>query len=62
MKTSLLVLLVLLALSGCASSSWENRISCSLDKKQAYFLSKYWKLAVGSEIAKADAEVACRDR
>lgn len=69
MKNAILlvaIVLVAMLLSGCASfqsatkGNFENRLSCSLDGKQAYFLSEWFKwLSLGARIAESDAAVAC---
>lgn len=58
MKLCLLLLTVLL--SGCSTvSSFDNRVSCSLDGKEAYVNSMYGPLGVTSKVDKRDAEVIC---
>ena len=50
-----------LLLSACSTTpKWlENRVACTVDKREAHFISKWGMFGVGSEIAKADAEVIC---
>lgn len=59
MKRSLFAVMLLATLAGCASQNWENRVACSADKQEAYTVSKYYRLGVASQIAKADALVIC---
>ena len=51
-----------LALGGCATdpTRFETRIVCTLDREEAHVLSKWWAFSIGSEIAQADAVVACQ--
>ncbi len=59
MSKIFLVFLCML-LSGCASLDFlENRVSCSVDGKQAYVNSMYGPVGVTSKVAKADAAVIC---
>jgi hypothetical protein len=57
MVRMLAVLLVLVGLSGCASSAkWlENRVAVTADGEQAHFLSVWGPISIGSRIADADA-------
>jgi len=64
MKRLLLTLWVL-ALTGCTSTgmfkgTFENRLACSMDGKEVYFLSKYGWLSIGAEIAAQDVPQECR--
>ena len=59
---ALIVLALAASLSACASQKWENRVACSADKQEAYTVSKYLRLGVASQIAKADALVICGEK
>lgn len=51
--------------SGCSTtalSQVENRVACTMDRKEAHFLSKWWRFSIGAQIAEADAVVMCRER
>ena len=37
----------------------ENRMACSLDRTELYFVSKWGRVGINAEVAKADAQVAC---
>lgn len=59
MKRLFLALTAVL-LAGCSTvSSFDNRVSCSLDKQEAYVNSMYGPLGVTSKIDKRDAQVIC---
>lgn len=44
-------------LAGCVTL--ENRLACSLDRSEAYFISKYGPLGLASTIGEADSAHAC---
>ena len=49
-------------LTGCASLpsvDLSNRLSCTLDKKQAFINSMYGPLGVTSKVAAADGKALC---
>ena len=54
-------LLPLIALGACSSLDGilENRVTCTVDYKQAHYVSLYGPLGVVSKIAKSDAAVIC---
>ncbi len=57
-STALLV--VLLALAGCGTSTtFENRAVCTLDRSSAFVVSRYGPLGISSELAKADVAALC---
>lgn len=56
--TKLLLVISAVTLTGCGTI-FENRVVCTVDGKDAYFISKYANVSVGAQIAKADAEVIC---
>lgn len=57
-----LVAFTMLCLSGCAAmdNTFENRVSCTLDKKQGQVCSFWGPWCVGSKVAQADADVMCK--
>ena len=57
-----LVALLAFLLTGCSTiaGQFENRLACSLDREQAYFISKWMRIGIGAEIAPADTAVLCR--
>lgn len=62
MKRSILLAGMVLALSGCASldGMLENRVSCTLDKKQALYSSMYGPIGVTSLVSDSDSAAICR--
>lgn len=53
-------LLILLALSGCASADFTNRPVCTLPGDSAYIIS-FWKFfGIATEIDKRDVAVICK--
>lgn len=58
----LLALIPVALLAGCASApKWlENRLSCTVDGKEAHVLSKWGPVSIGSKLADADARVVCQ--
>lgn len=60
MKTTIIFALLVL-LSGCGTDpKWmENRVACTVDKSEAFVISKWGPLAIGSPLAKADAATIC---
>lgn len=57
MMQRLVLILLAASLAGCVT--FENRLACSLDRSEAYFVSKYGPVGVVSSIADADAATAC---
>lgn len=58
-----LLLILVLPLAGCSSLELlENRVSCSMDRKQAYVNSMYGPVGVTSKVAPADSEVICKGK
>ena len=56
----LALLLLALPLAGCSTlEAFDNRISCSMDGRQAYVNSMYGPLGVSSKVAASDAKVIC---
>jgi hypothetical protein len=68
----LLTLLAVLALSGCATfaesdkdwlravgEAFENRVACSLDRTEAYVISKWGPVALAPQLSKRDVAGAC---
>lgn len=55
MKT--LVVLALVALTGCAQ--FENRVYCSVAKDEAAFVSWYMKFGVAARVSEKDAPALC---
>ena len=49
-------------LSGCASLDGllDNRVSCTLDGKQALYSSLYGPIGVTSKVSGADSEAICK--
>jgi hypothetical protein len=65
MKRFLTIALLLIAAAGLQACGaierkFENRLACSLDRSEAYVVSKYGPLGVSSEIQKDDAALACK--
>jgi hypothetical protein len=60
--TVALLLIAATALQACdtLSKKFENRLACSLDRSEAYVVSKYGPLGISSEIQKDDAALACK--
>lgn len=57
----LLALIPVVLLAGCASPKWlENRLSCTVDGKEAHVVSKWGPVSIGSKLADADARVVCQ--
>ena len=60
----LLGVLLSVLLAGCSvtlpKGVFENRLACSLDGKEVYFLSKYGWVSIGAEIASQDVPQECR--
>jgi hypothetical protein len=56
------VAIAVFLLAGCSSvgSMFENRLACSLDRQEAYFLSKWTRVAIGATIAPSDTAVVCQ--
>lgn len=56
------LLFALTQLTGCATRPvWlENRVACTLDRKELHALSKWGPFSIGSVISASDAEVACK--
>lgn len=57
--------MLVLGLCGCSSTSlfkgtFENRLACSLDGKEIYFLSKYGWASLGAEVSAKDMPAECR--
>lgn len=61
MKKYLIVAAIMAALSGCASlgDQLENRVSCTVDGKKAFFNSMFSILGITYRIDEADAKVIC---
>ena len=57
----LLIVAMLAALSGCATigEQLENRVSCTVDGKKAFFNSMFSILGITYRIDEADAKVIC---
>lgn len=57
----LLIVAMLAALSGCATigEQLENRVSCTVDGKKAFFNSMFSILGITYRIDDADAKVIC---
>lgn len=51
--------LILLAASLAGCVTFENRLACSLDRSEAYFVSKYGPVGIVSTIEESDAAHAC---
>lgn len=53
---------MVLALSGCASldGMLENRVSCTLDGKQALYSSMYGPVGITSMVSDGDSAAICR--
>lgn len=61
MKKYFILAAILAALSGCAtiSDQLENRVSCTVDGKKAFFNSMFSILGITYRIDDADAKVIC---
>lgn len=57
-------LVMAVLLSGCSTTlfkgTFENRLACSMDGKEVYFLSKYGWVSVGAEISPKDLPAECK--
>jgi hypothetical protein len=60
MNTRLLLPLLAMAMSGCATGIFENRVACTADGKAAVYVSYYGPLGVGSKVSAADAARLCK--
>lgn len=56
--TRALLLIVALSLAGCAQ--FRNRVACSVSQDEAYFVSKYSRIGISSDIDPEDAKVLCK--
>ncbi len=58
----LLFALALVSLTGCASldGMLDNRVSCTLDGKQALYSSMYGPIGVTSKVSDSDSGVICK--
>lgn len=59
MSKRLLLPLLALWLTGCASSTFENRVACTADGKAAVFVSYYGPIGVGAKVSAKDAARIC---
>ena len=62
MKRTLIALAIAAMLTGCGSlpsGTFANRISCTLDHKQAFVNSMYGVIGITSKVHADDAAVAC---
>jgi hypothetical protein len=57
---ALLFGMMALALAGC--TVFDNRIACSLDQDEAYFVSKYAGFGITSSISEKDVPHLCGKR
>lgn len=48
------------ALTGCASGTFQNRVSCTLDGREGTFCSFYGPVCIGAKIDPRDAAAMCR--
>lgn len=57
----LVVLLMLFSFTGCASleGKFENRVTCTVDKKDSFLVSLYGPLGIASKVSKSDTAVIC---
>lgn len=62
MTKSLIISIILLAVSGCSSVSGilENRVSCAVAKDKAFFVSEYGPLGIAATISDKDSAVICK--
>jgi hypothetical protein len=61
MTRFLIIALASVLLSGCSAfkGTFENRLACSLDGVEAYFVSKYGWLGISAEVSGKDAPMVC---
>lgn len=62
MKRSLLSVVVVLALSGCANFRTEylgNRVTCTVAKDKAYVTSLWGWIGISSELVSKDSKTIC---
>lgn len=56
-----LILAAAAFLSGCSTANLlTNRVACTVDGKQAHYVSLYGPLGIASKVDEADAEVICK--
>lgn len=63
--TRIFILLVAASmLSGCSAfkGTFENRLACSIDGAEAYFVSKYGWVGISAEVSSKDAPAACAQK
>lgn len=61
MKKLLIVAMLAITMSGCAtiSEQLENRVSCSVDGKKAFFNSMFSILGITYRVDERDAKIIC---
>jgi hypothetical protein len=64
MTRFLIIAMATIVLSGCSAfkGTFENRLACSMDGIEAYFVSKYGWLGISAEVAQKDASLVCAPR
>lgn len=59
MKALVLTLAVLL--SGCSTMTFlDNRVTCTVAKDEAHFISKWGPVGLASKIAEQDTKILCK--
>jgi hypothetical protein len=55
------VILAAALLSGCSTANLlTNRVACTVDGKQAHYVSLYGPLGIASKVDESDAAVICK--
>ena len=53
------IIIAALLLSGCGTML-ENRVACTVDGKEAHFISKWGPTGIATKIADGDAKALCK--
>lgn len=53
-------LILALLFSGCASTLFENRVTCTIDGRRAKIVSQWGGFGIASELTEADALAICK--
>jgi hypothetical protein len=55
-----LVFFVLATLAGCSTVNLDNRVTCTVAKDKAFFVSEWGPLGVSATISEADRAAICK--
>lgn len=59
MNKLVLVILAAGVLTGCAGTTFENRVTCSVSEGETFVVSKWGSFGITSKISDKDAAVIC---